>query len=309
MFSKVWIQCLTCVLVCSTNVGFPNAHGQALTSEQRQAIDAAMPSRAPVKPKQPRRLLVVNLQMRNGAPVQGPSYAALAAQNYALEHMGKRTGAYEVTVSNDIEMFRPGKIDQFDAICFCNSLGVLFDDPQLKTSLLDFVARGKGLAGIHDGLATFVQWPQYDQWPEFGQMLGGTENGGHPWDGEMAIKVDDPASPITSMFGGQTFVVRDQAFQLQEPTLRDRLHVLLSIDVERMPPPRGRGFFKTRIADRDFPMSWTKRHGKGRVFFSAFGHSDHTFWNPKMLEHFLAGLQYALGDLEADDRPSTQVVR
>ena len=299
---------LVSILTCSAGLEFSVVQAQAPTAEQRQSIDAALPSRAPARPKGPRRLLVMNLQMRNGAPVQGPSFAALGAQNYALEQMGKRTGAYEVVVSNDIEMFRPGRIDQFDAICFCNSLGVLFEDPELKKSLLDFVAGGKGIVGIHDGLATFVQYPRYDQWPEFGQMLGGTENGGHPWDGEMWIKIDDSASPLTAMFGGEPFIIRDQAFQLQEPAFRDRLHVLLTIDVNRTAAPR-RQFYKTRVEDRDFPMSWIRAHGKGRVFYTAFGHSDYTFWNPKLLEHFLAGIQYALGDLQADDRPSAQAVR
>lgn len=298
---------ITLTLALATSAG-AISHAQTLSDDNRKAIDAAIPARAPATPRQPRRLLIVNLQMRNGAPTQGPSYAALAAQNYALEEMGKRTGAYEVVVSNDVEMFRPGRIDRFDAICFCNSLGVLFDDPVLKRSLLDFVASGKGLVGIHDGLATFVQWPQYDQWPEFGRMLGGTENGGHPWDGEMSIKVDDPTTALTAMFGTKPFMVKDQAFQLQEPTLRDRLHVLVSIDVAATPPAR-RPFFKTRVEDKDFPMSWIKSHGKGRVFFSAFGHSDDTFWNPTLLAHFLAGIQYALGDLQADDRPSAAVVR
>jgi type 1 glutamine amidotransferase len=282
------------------------AQGQppALTAEQRQSIDGAVPSRAPAAPKRPRKLLVVTLQMRNGAPTQGPSFATLPAQNYALEQMGKRTGAYEVVVSNDIQMFRPDRLAQFDAICFCNSLGVLFDDAELKKSLMDFVAGGKGIVGIHDAVATFVQWPQYDQWPEFGRMMGGTENGGHPWDGELAIKVDDAASPLTAMFGGQRFAIRDQPFQLQEPTIRDRLHVLMSIDVERM--PAARRINAARAGDKDFPVSWLKRHGEGRVFFSSLGHSDFAFWNPKVLEHFLAGIQYALGDLAADDRPSTQ---
>jgi type 1 glutamine amidotransferase len=279
------------------------AAGQTLTVEQRQAIDAAVPARAPAVPARPRRLLVITLQMRNGSPVEGPSFAALPAQNYALELMGRRTGAFEAVISNDMELLRPGRINQFDAICFCNSLGVLFDDPELRQSLLDFVAGGKGLVGIHDGLATFVQWPQYDQWPEFGRMLGGTENGGHPWDGEMVIRVEDRTSPLTAMFGESVITVRDQAFQLQEPSLRDRLHVLLSIDADRMPAPR-RPFFPTRREDRDFPMSWIKPHGQGRVFFSAFGHSDFIFWNPQMLAHLLAGIQYALGDLPADDRPS-----
>ena len=271
-------------------------------------IDAAVPARAPATPTRPRRLLVMTLQMRDGAPVQGRSFAALSAQNYALEQMGRRTGAFEVVVSNDVEMFRPGRIDQFDAICFCNSPGVLFDDSELRTSLMNFVAGGKGIVGIHDGLATFVQWPQYDQSPEFGRMLGGTENGGHPWDGELTIKIDDPRSPLTAMFDGAALTIRDQAFQLQEPTIRDHLHVLLSIDADRMPPPR-RPFFPTRREDRDFPMSWIKPHGQGRVFFSAFGHSDFTFWNPQMLEHFLAGILYVLGDLPADDRPSVPMAR
>ena len=56
-------------------------------------------------------------------------------------------------------------------------------------------------------------------------------------------------------------------------------------------------------------MSWIKPHGKGRVFYTAFGHSDFTFWNPKVLEHVRAGIQYALGDLKTDGTPSAQIAR
>ena len=59
----------------------------------------------------------------------------------------------------------PGKIEQFDALCFLNTVGVLFDDPELRKSLLGFIAGGKGFVGIHDAIATFVQYPKYDQWP------------------------------------------------------------------------------------------------------------------------------------------------
>jgi len=52
-----------------------------------------------------------------------------------FEQMGKRTGAYEPVFSNDIEMFRPGKIEQFDALCFLNTVGVLFDDPEVTRAL------------------------------------------------------------------------------------------------------------------------------------------------------------------------------
>jgi type 1 glutamine amidotransferase len=278
---------------------------QEVTAEQKQLIDAALPGKAPAKPKKRRTMLVSNLQMRNGAPFKGSSHSQLPPQNYAIERMGKQTGAYDVVFSNDIEMFRPDKIRRFDAICFLNTVGVLFDDEELRRSLLDFIAQGRGFVGIHDAIATFVQYPKYDQWPAFGQMLGGTENGGHPWNNEpMTIRIDDPKSPLNRPFNGQAFQITDQAFQLQEPQLRDHLHVLISIDPEKTGPPRR--VLPVRKQDMDFPMSWIRRHGKGRVFYSGFGHNAHVFWNASMLEHFLAGIQYALGDLKADDSPSVK---
>ncbi len=278
---------------------------QELQSEQKRRIDAAAPRNAPAKPAKPRRMLVSNLSMRDGKPVRGSSYATLPAGNYAIEQMGKRTGAYEAVFSDDVEMFRPDRIKLFDALCFNNTVGVLFDDPELKKSLLGFIAGGKGFVGIHDAIATFVQYPKYDQWPAFGQMLGATENGGHPWNGEaMTFKVDDPASPLNAVFQGKGFELADQAFQFQEPALRDHLHVLLSIDVEKTGLAPNRRILPVRTQDKDFPMSWIRRYERGRVFYSAIGHGPPIFWNAPLLEHFLAGIQYALGDLEADDRPS-----
>src|SRR5690242_12675610 len=127
--------------------------------------------------------------MRDGKPVLSSSAAAAPAAAFAVEQLGKATGAYVPTFSNDLENFRPERLRQFDGICFLNTVSVLFDAPALRDSLLNFIQSGKGFIGIHDAIATFVQYPKYDQWPAFGLMLGGTENGGHPWDGvPMAVK-------------------------------------------------------------------------------------------------------------------------
>jgi type 1 glutamine amidotransferase len=275
---------------------------QEIQPDQKQRVDAAVPRKATARPGQPRRMLVTNLSMRDGKRVLGSSAAAIPAGNYAIQQMGRVTGAYEAVFSDDVEMFRPANIRQFDAICFNNTLGVLFEDPELRASLLGFVESGKGFVGIHDAIATFVQHPKYDQWPEFGRMLGGTENGGHPWNGElMTMKVEDPGNPINAAFGGQDFQIADQAFQLQEPVFRDRMRVLLRIDAERSGPARR--ILPVRQQDKDFPMSWIRRHGKGRVFYTGLGHGPDVFANARMLAHLLAGIQYALGDLEADDTP------
>jgi type 1 glutamine amidotransferase len=245
---------------------------QDLTPEQKQRVDDALPKQAQAKPKKPRRLLISNLSMRDGHAARGSSYAVIPTHNYAFDQMGKRTGAYEAVFSNDIEMFRPDKIKQFDAICFLNTVGVLFDDPELRKSLLAFIAGGKGFVGIHDAIATFVQYPKYDQWPVFLKKPGSTENGGHLWNGEMmTIKIEDPKNPLNAVFQGQEFQIADQSFQLQEPALRDHLHVLTSIDVEKTHLIPGRRIFPARAEDKDFPVTWIRSYGKGRVFTARWG--------------------------------------
>ena len=53
--------------------------------------------------------------------------------------------------------------------------------------------------------------------------------------------------------------------------------------------------------------SWIRREGNGRVFYEALGHSETIYYNnPAMLEHILAGMQYVLGDLQADDSLSVK---
>ena len=299
----MWRCKLGCLGLLIGLINCTQVNAQELDPEQKQKIDAVLPSKAPATPKKPRLLLVTNLGIRDGRPIRGHSDTAIPAQNYAVGQMGKLTGAYTAIFDNDIERFRPDYIQRYDAICFLNTVGVLFEDQELKDSLLAYIKQGKGFIGVHDAIATFVQYPVYDQWPAFGQMLGGTENGGHPWNGEpMTLKVEKPESPLTAMFSEGSFQIADQAFQLQEPVFRDRLQVLLSIDVEKT-GLTGRRILPVRSEDLDFPMSWIRPYGKGRVFYSGLGHNVHVFWQPAVLEHLLAGIQFALGDLEVDMTP------
>jgi len=278
---------------------------QVLTPEQRQKIDAALPTKAPAKPKKPRKMLVISLAMQNGRISRG--HPAIPAGNYAVEQMGKRTGAYEAVLSDDVEMFRPDKIKQFDAVCFENSQGVLWEDAELKKSLLGFVRSGHGVVGFHAVISTFVQFPVYDQWPDFGRMIGGTENGGHPWAATdtYTFKVDDPKSPINAAFHGQGFAITDEVDQLQEADLRGHMHVLLSVDMSKS--QTSHKLLAVREKDKDFPISWIRNEEKGRVFCTGMGHNPDVFWNKQLLEQFLAGIQYALGDLKADATPSAQL--
>ena len=93
-------------------------------------------------------------------------------------------------------------------------------------------------------------------------------------------------------FAARDFEIADQAFQFQEPKLRDHLHVLLSIDVEKTPFSPRRRILPVRSGDKDFPVSWIRSYEKGRVFYSSLGHGVKIYSNATLLAHFLAGIQY-----------------
>jgi len=249
----------------------------------------------------------VTLNVRDGKVTKG--HNSIPYANYAIKMMGDKTGAYETFFSNDTMIFKPENLAQFDAICFNNTVGVLFDDPELRQSLLDYVYSGKGFIGIHAAGATFVQWPVYDQWPAFGEMLGGYENGGHPWGPHewITLKVDEPGHPVNAAFKGKGFEISDEVFQFQEPYSRDKLRVLLTIDTDKTDMSEQRYILPERRADKDLAISWLRNYGRGRVFYSTLGHNPHINWDMKILQHYLDGFQFALGDLPSPTTPSNKL--
>ena len=58
--------------------------------------------------------------------------------------------------------------------------------------------------------------------------------------------------------------------------------------------------------DDDYAVSWVRTYGQGRVFYCSLGHREEVLWNPLILRHYLAGIQFALGDLEADTTSSAR---
>jgi type 1 glutamine amidotransferase len=144
-------------------------------------------------------------------------------------------------------------------------------------------------------------------WPEFNTMIGGFFK--FHWSGLHAtVKIDDPKSPLTQMFGGKEFEIVDETYTYaQDSFSRKNVHVLTSIDYDKMPQSvRDQEPAATARSDGDYALSWIRAEGKGRVFYEAHGHSEAIYAMKTMNEHYLAGLQYVLGDLKADDKPSVK---
>jgi type 1 glutamine amidotransferase len=174
--------------------------------------------------------------------------------------------------------------------------------------------------GNGQGAATPAQLGPDNQvgtWPEFNTMIGGFFKF-HWNDGQdIAVKVDDPNSPLTKMFKGNPqltkefrgvklppMVIVDETYTFGRETYsRKNLHILTSIDYAKMTDADKKKEVNPR-ADGDYGLSWIRREGKGRVFYEAHGHNEAVYAITPMLEHVLAGMQYVLGDLQADDSPS-----
>ncbi|HEY3454495.1 MAG TPA: ThuA domain-containing protein [Bryobacteraceae bacterium] len=270
-----------------------------LTPEDREQIEAALPKTAPAKPKKPRKLLVLDLNIAYGG------HRSIPAENFALQQMGKDTGAYEAVFSDNLDNLKYPKIKEYDAIFLNNTVGMIFVDPEVREGLARFIREGGGLAGNHGTSHASMDWPG------FSDMIG-VRRGVHRASTEEAwIKVDDPKSPLTAAFGGKEFLYTDEFFRFPNPPYsRDKLHILLSIDVQKTDMNQGQVFVPgSNVArpDADYAVSWIRDYGKGRVFFCILGHNPTLFKTPALAQHFLAGIQFILGDLPADATPSARL--
>ncbi len=143
-------------------------------------------------------------------------------------------------------------------------------------------------------------------WPDFNRLIGGYFKFHWLDPQQVTVKVDDAASPLTAMFKGAPLVVHDEIYTMAANSWsRENVHVLTSIDYAKM-SAEDRALEEHPRADHDFGLSWIRREGQGRVFYEALGHSERIYAMRPILEHLLAGIQYALGDLKADDSPSTR---
>jgi type 1 glutamine amidotransferase len=145
---------------------------------------------------------------------------------------------------------------------------------------------------------------QIGTWPEFNRLLGGFFKF-HWNDGQViTVKVDEPDHPLNAPFKGQPPLrIIDETYTFGRDTYsRRNVRVLTSVDYAAM-SAEDKAKEQYPRTDGDYALSWIRAEGKGRVFYEAHGHNEKVYANKPLLAHLLYGMQYVLGDLEADDRP------
>ena len=311
-----------------------------------EAMVAALPDKAPVSPRRPRRVLILGKAL-------GYVHASIPLAARTIEEMGRKTGAWSTTVTYDPADINEKNLARYDALVLASTSGAFLDDPEdaavtaaRRQALLDFVRGGKGLAGIHAATVGYYQTlpapeaspppppvsppappvsppplgpngfpiqPPATQlgpdrvvstWPEFSRLIGGIFKF-HWNDGQVVtVKVEEPDHPLNAPFRGQPPLrVMDETYKFaREFYSRRNVRVLTSVDYAAM-STEDKAKEQYPRPDHDYPLSWIRREGQGRVFYEAHGHGERVYAIQPFLVHLLYGMQYVLGDMEVDDRP------
>lgn len=145
--------------------------------------------------------------------------------------------------------------------------------PEQETALLDFVASGKGFIPLHCASYCFLNSPKYIELVGAQFLRHGT--------GTFRTTIAKADHPI--MKGYRGFESFDETYVHTKHNDNDRTVL------EYREDKKGKE-----------PWTWVRTHGKGRVFYTAWGHDERTWGNEGFQELVERGIRWACGS----DTPS-----
>jgi type 1 glutamine amidotransferase len=280
----------------------------------KEKVAAVAPETPLAEPKKQRKVLIFSL-------ATGFQHWCIPHTEAVIEILGRRSGAYESVPGTDVEVFRPERLREFDAVVLNNNCPTgakrdLFHDVlvarigeagkkyesmpaaerealagELYRSLVDYVADGGGLVLLHGAIANFAKSD------EFSELAGGSFSY-HPPQQEVTLHPVCPDHPMLTCFGGKPFVHIDEPYVMGGAYERFQFAPMLELETKGIKMNKDRGFDKLPRY-----VAWIRTHHKGRVFFSSPSHNAQSFERPELLQFLLNGMQFAVGDLDCDATP------
>jgi hypothetical protein len=275
----------------------------------------ALPDELSARPERPARILVITRGTYGILHV--PGAAGLLTM---LREAEEKYGAFDLIELYDDDMFEPGMLSEFDAVVL-NNVGRAGNDAVYNQMLPEYVRNGGGLFAVHGSALAFHKEPE----AEYNRLLAAyvdTVNTkyGHPsrQGKPFPLRLPDPEHPLVSAFGGQATSLtvthrwlsgqHRQKYEvtIQPPeTLADELYVLIKApgqeqnphvlaEVDRVAAAQE---YPESAGDFAYALTWIKRCGEGRVYYTQLGHNMAVYSVPCVARAMLDGLQYAAGDL------------
>jgi uncharacterized protein len=172
----------------------------------------------------------------------------------------------ELTYSDKVADLNPKTLAKYDGLLiYANTTRI---SPSQEKALLDFVENGKGLIPLHCASYCFLNSPKY-------VALVGAQFRRHGT-GTFGTTIAAPQHPIMRGFGG--FRSWDETYVHTKHNTKDR--TVLEYRVDRSGKE---------------PWTWVRTQGKGRVFYTAWGHDQRTWGNPGFQNLVERGIRWAVG--------------
>jgi putative membrane-bound dehydrogenase-like protein len=172
----------------------------------------------------------------------------------------------ELTYTDKVEVLDPKVLAGYDGlVIYANTVRI---SPEQEKALLDFVEGGKGFIPLHCASYCFLNSQKYID-------LVGAQFQKHGT-GTFRTTIAEPNHPIMKGFTG--FESWDETYVHTKHNEKDR--TVLEYRAE---------------GDKKEPWTWVRTQGKGRVFYTAWGHDQRTWGNPGFQDLVERGIRWAVG--------------
>ena len=188
--------------------------------------------------------------------------------------IAKKQG-WSVTFTEDASWFSPHNLASFDGVVFALTTGDVLNDAQ-QNAMQAFIENGGGYLGIHAAADT-----EYD-WPFYGKLVGAWFRS-HPAIAEATVHVEDRKHPATN-FLPETWKRRDEWYDYKSNP-RGKVRVLATIDEKT---------YTGGLMGADHPIMWCQEIGKGRSFYTGFGHTSETYADELVVKMLTEALRWSV---------------
>lgn len=203
-------------------------------------------------------------------------HASIPTGKLAIMKLGT-ANHFAVDTTENAGAFTAENLKKYAAVIFLSTTGDVLNDAQQK-AFEDYFKNGHGFVGIHAATDTEYGWPWY------GEMIGARFLN-HPSIQNARFVIKDKSHLSTKFFTDSVWMHKDELYNFKE--IKPGIHVLITIDEKSYEGGKNGTLH---------PFSWYQNFQGGRMFYTAMGHTDETFSEPKFLENLLGGIKYAMGD-------------
>lgn len=208
----------------------------------------------------------------------GFRHDSIAAGVQALVALGVANG-FAVEQTEEPAVFSDAGLADHDVVVWLNTTADVLDADQ-QAAFERYIRAGGGWVGVHSASDT-----EYD-WPWYGQLLGGGAYFQiHPAIQTAELNVEEGSHPSTAHLPA-TFSMEDEWYNFQANP-REAVTVLMTLNEASYQPGEG--------AMVDHPIAWYHEFDGGRAWYTALGHRQELYQDPRFTQHLLGGIRWVAG--------------